>query len=98
MNLEGGQKLSENVIVIGGGSIGADVARTAVRCGATKVDAYLCIGCGQCTTKCKFDAIHLVKKYDMWGGSFEALPIAVAKHVVKRSANIAANAVKGVRQ
>lgn len=67
-------------------------------CGATKVDEYLCIGCGQCTTRCKFDAIHLVKKHDMWGGSFEALPIAVAKHVVKRSANIAANAVKGRRR
>ena len=28
-------------------------------CGATKVDSYLCIGCGLCTTKCEFDAIHL---------------------------------------
>ena len=33
-------------------------------CGATKVDSYLCIGCGLCTTKCKFDAIHLKKVRD----------------------------------
>lgn len=28
-------------------------------CGATIVDPNKCIGCGLCTTKCEFDAIHL---------------------------------------
>jgi NADPH-dependent glutamate synthase beta subunit-like oxidoreductase/NAD-dependent dihydropyrimidine dehydrogenase PreA subunit len=28
-------------------------------CGATIVDENQCIGCGVCTTKCEFDAIHL---------------------------------------
>ena len=28
-------------------------------CGATIVDPNKCIGCGVCTTKCEFDAIHL---------------------------------------
>ena len=28
-------------------------------CGATIVDSNQCIGCGICTTKCEFDAIHL---------------------------------------
>lgn len=28
-------------------------------CGATVVDENQCIGCGICTTKCEFDAIHL---------------------------------------
>jgi len=28
-------------------------------CGASVVDANKCIGCGICTTKCAFDAIHL---------------------------------------
>ena len=28
-------------------------------CGASVVDPNKCIGCGQCTTKCQFDAIHL---------------------------------------
>ncbi len=30
-------------------------------CGASYVDPNLCIGCGLCTTKCQFDAIHLVR-------------------------------------
>ena len=33
-------KLSGRVVVIGGGNIGADVARTALRCGAASVDLY----------------------------------------------------------
>ena len=28
-------------------------------CGASVVDPNKCIGCGLCTTKCEFDAIHL---------------------------------------
>ena len=28
-------------------------------CGASIVDPNKCIGCGQCTTRCEFDAIHL---------------------------------------
>ena len=28
-------------------------------CGATIVDPNQCVGCGVCTTKCEFDAIHL---------------------------------------
>ena len=64
-------------------------------CGATKVEEYMCVGCGQCTTRCKFDAIKLVKKYDAWGMEYEVLPLAVAKHVVKRTGAIAVNAFKG---
>ena len=30
-------------------------------CGASYVDPNLCIGCGLCTTKCQFDAIHLIR-------------------------------------
>ena len=30
-------------------------------CGAAVVDPHKCIGCGVCTTKCKFDAIHLLR-------------------------------------
>lgn len=31
-------------------------------CGASIVDANKCIGCGVCTTKCDFDAIHLYRE------------------------------------
>jgi len=53
-------------------------------CGATKVDQYLCVGCGLCTTKCKFDAIHLIKNGNVQAKKFEAMPIKVAEHLVKK--------------
>lgn len=34
-------------------------AARCLGCGATVVDENKCIGCGICTTKCEFDAIHL---------------------------------------
>ena len=40
VNIEGKKSLSGRVVVIGGGNIGADVARTALRCGAEKVSLY----------------------------------------------------------
>ena len=32
-------------------------------CGASYVDPNKCIGCGLCTTRCKFDAIHLYRDH-----------------------------------
>ncbi len=40
VNLRDKKSLSGRVVVIGGGNIAADVARTAVRCGAEKVSLY----------------------------------------------------------
>ena len=57
-------------------------------CGATKVDPYLCIGCGICTTRCKFDAIHLKKVRDWHAGTFETMPIKAAAGLVKKAGNI----------
>ncbi|MDD6258752.1 MAG: FAD-dependent oxidoreductase [Erysipelotrichaceae bacterium] len=34
-------------------------AGRCLHCGATTVDLNRCIGCGLCTTRCEFDAIHL---------------------------------------
>ncbi len=63
-------------------------------CGATVVDEFMCVGCGQCTTKCKFDAISLVRKYDAEGVSLEDLKPVVVKTVIKRKGRIAARKVK----
>lgn len=63
-------------------------------CGATVVDEFMCVGCGQCTTKCKFDAISLVRKYDGEGVAFEQLKKTVVKTVIKRKATIAVKRVK----
>ena len=39
-------------------------ASRCLGCGCVVVDEDMCIGCGICTTKCKFDAIHLEKVMD----------------------------------
>ncbi len=65
-------------------------------CGATVVNEYLCVGCGQCTTKCKFDAISLVRKYDGEGVSYENVKPVVIKTVIKRKGKIAAKKVKNI--
>ncbi len=57
-------------------------------CGVTKVDEYMCIGCGLCTTKCRFDAIKLKKVRDWHAGSFETMPIKVAEGLVKKTGKI----------
>ena len=38
-------------------------AKRCLGCGVTVVDPNKCIGCGVCTTKCMFDAIHLVRDH-----------------------------------
>ena len=70
----------------------AETAR-CLGCGASIVDPNKCIGCGLCTTKCKFDAIHLKKVRDWHAGSYETMPIKVAEGVVKRAGSIMKKAV-----
>ena len=57
-------------------------------CGATLVDEFMCVGCGSCTTKCKFEAISLVKKYDAEGLVLTEIRPAVIKHALKRKLRI----------
>ena len=64
-------------------------------CGVTKVDEYMCIGCGLCTTRCKFDAIKLKKVRNWEAGSFETMPIKVAEGLVKRTGGIVRKAIGG---
>jgi NADPH-dependent glutamate synthase beta subunit-like oxidoreductase len=58
-------------------------------CGATVVDEFLCVGCGACVTKCKFDAISLVRKYDSSSVEFSKLKPTVMKYALKRKLRIA---------
>lgn len=50
-------------------------------CGAVTIDEYMCVGCGICTTKCKFDAIRLEKVSDYVAGSYMKLLGNIAGNV-----------------
>ncbi|MGS0973012.1 MAG: FAD-dependent oxidoreductase [Candidatus Izemoplasmataceae bacterium] len=65
-----------------------------LECGITIVDEFMCIGCGACTTRCKFDAISLVKTHDEQGVDFPDLKKEVIKHALKRKVRIAFKKVK----
>ncbi len=62
-------------------------------CGATVVDEALCVGCGVCTTKCKFDAIHLERVYDGAGVALDDMKPVVIKQMLKRKVKIAGKKV-----
>ena len=38
-------------------------ASRCLSCGRSVVDPHKCIGCGLCTTRCEFDAIHLIRDH-----------------------------------
>ena len=59
-------------------------------CGAAVVDPHKCIGCGICTTKCKFDAIHLVRDHPEMSNMrvAEKKVTGLAKYALKRAVKI----------
>lgn len=59
-------------------------------CGAVVADQYQCVGCGLCTTKCKFDAITLERRYDAAGVTFDKMKPVIIKHALKRQGKILA--------
>lgn len=69
-------------------------AERCLKCGTVIVDQYMCVGCGMCTTKCKFDAIKLVRKFDGEGVEFTKMKPVVIKTVLKRKGKIAIKKVK----
>ena len=46
-------------------------AARCLGCGASVVDTVKCLGCGVCAQMCKFDAIHLVRKYNQESVAFD---------------------------
>jgi len=65
-------------------------------CGATVADEYMCVGCGMCVTRCKFDAIHLERVYDGAGVEFLNIKKTITPHVLKRKGKIALKKVKNL--
>lgn len=64
-------------------------------CGATIVDEYMCVGCGMCVTKCRFDAISLERVYDGEGVEFLKIKKTITPHVIKRKVKIAVRKIFG---
>ncbi|KAB3530763.1 FAD-dependent oxidoreductase [Alkaliphilus pronyensis] len=69
-----------------------------ISCGATKTDDYLCVGCGACTLKCKFDAIRLDRVYDVKGYNIDDVPKAVIKKAIARKVKITLNKINPFTQ
>ncbi|WP_350343084.1 FAD-dependent oxidoreductase [Proteinivorax tanatarense] len=63
-------------------------AERCLDCGATYVDEFMCVGCGSCVTRCKFDAISLERKYDENTVEFEQVKPRVVKYALKRKVRI----------
>lgn len=63
-------------------------------CGAVVLDEYKCVGCGICTTKCKFDAIHLVKVGEFNSPKVELIAPYLIGGMAKRGGKIAIKSVK----
>jgi len=64
-------------------------------CGTTVVDEYMCVGCGMCVTKCKFEAITLKRVYDGEGVAFLDIKKNIIPHVLKRKVKIKARKILG---
>ena len=65
-------------------------ASRCLSCGATTVDQNKCIGCGICTTRCKFDAIHLRRIRPEFANYINGdySKQAIIKHGIKRAAKL----------
>ncbi len=66
-----------------------------LKCGASIVDANKCIGCGLCTTRCEFDAIHLRRDVPEASTMYKAEDKvkAVLPYAAKRGVRILKNKV-----
>ncbi|MBQ1305113.1 MAG: FAD-dependent oxidoreductase [Erysipelotrichales bacterium] len=72
-------------------------AGRCLKCGASVVDLNQCIGCGLCTTRCQFDAIHLTRDIpaasDMH--TAEEMMGLVGPYAAKRAAKIIKKKITG---
>ena len=68
-------------------------------CGASVVDPNKCIGCGQCTTKCVFDAIHLHREHPECSrmNPVEDMVKKVIPYELKRQVKIKLNSLSGTK-
>ncbi len=92
MDPEGADRFRDVHRTLTAEQVAAETKR-CLSCGASVVDPNKCIGCGICTTRCKFDAIHLYRDHpemtDMRAA--EDKVGGLAAYAIKRAARIVAN-------
>ena len=76
---------------------GMDFRLRCLGCGASVVDPNKCLGCGQCTTKCVFDAIHLHREHPECSrmNPVEDMVKKVIPYELKRQVKIKLNSLSG---
>ncbi len=62
-------------------------------CGISVVDEFQCVGCGACTTRCKFGAITLEKTNEAYGVDFPDLKPIIIKTALKRKVRLTAKKI-----
>ena len=72
-------------------------AMRCLKCGATTVDFNKCIGCGLCTTRCEFDAIHLTRDLPACSDmhTAEEMMKLVGPYAIKRMGKIIKRKITG---
>ena len=87
--VKGGDAFSEYHGTLTEEQVRKETAR-CLSCGASVVDENRCIGCGLCTTKCAFDAIHLYREHPECSTMVKAEDKvgALLPYVIKRGAKI----------
>ncbi len=63
-------------------------AERCLGCGVVTADDFMCVGCGSCTTKCKFGAISLVRVYDAEGSELRDARKQIIKYAIKRKVKV----------
>ena len=64
-------------------------------CGASFVDPNKCLGCGVCTTRCKFDAIHLKKRTNIESIDYFDRPKVLPGFIAERQKKIEIRKMSG---
>lgn len=87
--VKGGDAFSEYHGTLTEEQVRKETAR-CLSCGASVVDENRCIGCGLCTTKCAFDAIHLYREHPECSTMVKAEDKvgALLPYVIKRGAKM----------
>ena len=64
-------------------------------CGASWVDPNKCLGCGVCTTRCKFDAVRLSKRTNVESIPYKTRAEVFPRYIAERQKKIEIRKMSG---